>query len=87
MNEITIHTTMIGDVEDPDIAMIPLLDKFCKTEKYQWLHENNILMKYRFHDTFDFYHTVEFVAEFYDEELEFMYKLKFGNDKKHMVSK
>lgn len=84
MNEVIIYTTRMGDVDDVDLHMLPILETFYKTEQFKWLDKNKVIMKYRFHDTFDFYHTLHFIAEFESEELEFMYKLKFGNGGKYL---
>lgn len=80
MREVLLYRTRVSDSSDMDLTMLPIINSFMETEKFQWLTERDILMKYRFHDTFDFYHTVDFIAEFADEQVEFMYKLKFGNE-------
>lgn len=80
MREVVLYTTRVSDSSDVDLLMLPIINSFMESEKFLWLSERDVIMKYRFHDTFDYYHTVDFVAEFEDEVVEFMYKLKFGNE-------
>lgn len=83
MNEIVVYSFKMGDVEDFNIYLEPVIDKFLLSEKGRWVSDNSHTIKYRIHDTFDFYHMIEFIAEMSDEQA-FLYKLRFGNDEEYL---
>jgi hypothetical protein len=78
-----VYQFRMGDVEDIDLYIHPVINKFFDSRKGRWLEERNIDLIWRGHDSFDYYTTIQFVAKM-TEEQKFMYILKFGHDKEYL---